>query len=807
MKQTTKGKKKIKKKHRIIKTIILSIISIIFIGIVAGAGVLFAIVETAPSLDTNQILDLKETSVIYDDKGNRMDDVIVTDENGQVVKRTVVSLKDTSPYLGLAFIAIEDERFRQHKGVDFRGVTRAVVLDIQNKLSHGNKSIQGASTITQQLIKYRFFLDDSLINRLDYKRKIQEAYLALELEKSLSKDDILEAYMNTIYLGGNAHGVEAAAYQYFSKTSKDLTLVESAFIAGIAQSPSGFYPFTNPAKKDPDIYLNKTKLVLSKMYETNSISKKEYDDAILSLKTNKIVFTRPTKNSDKYAYESFSRPVVEQIKTDLMAQYNYTKSQVMTLLMNGGIKIYTTMDKDLQVKSQKIVDEDPTFSKVSNTSKNAIQSSAVILDYHNGQVKTIIGGRGEQPPGSYNRAVDATHFPRSTGSSIKPLTVYGAAIDSKLATAGTVVDDSPLPSEIANKYKTNGVPYDPSDDNEPRGPITIRSAIVTSQNLVAVKLEDQIGVATGYAYAQKFGLSVTNADKNIATMALGQFHGGETPLLMAAAYGVFGNSGMYATPRLYTKVVDKTGKVLLETKYTTKKTLDPSSAYVMYDLLKGPVSPEGTGPNAKYGDMPVAGKTGTATDLKDLWFCGLTPYYSAAVWIGNDDYKKFYNLSSNDAAAIWGKLMSVANANQPVKDIPQPAGVTSTTICLDSGKLTTDLCTQDPRGDRSYTDLFIAGTEPTSVCDEHIQVKINKQNNKLATANTPAALIELKVFLKSQAPTELDDTKPANQIHTPVDNTTLPDGVTTPGTTTTSGSIDLPASTKPKDTTAITKKP
>lgn len=678
MKQT-QDKKKIKSAHKFLKMTMLIIISILIIGTVAGTGVFFAIIKTAPPLDTNKILDLNQTSVIYDDKERPMDDVIATNENGQVVKRTNIVLKDTSPYLGQAFIAIEDQRFRTHEGIDFRGITRALVLDVQNKLFQGNKSTQGASTLTQQLIKNRVFLNDSLNNRIDYKRKIQEAYLAIELEKSMSKDDILEAYMNTIFLGGTAHGVEAAAQQYFSKTSKNLTLVESAFIAGMAQSPSGFYPFANPAKNNQNIYLNKTKAVLSKMYETKAISKSEYDDAIRSIKSNKIVFTRPNVNLDKYAYESFSRPVVEQIKTDLMAKYNYSNSQVMTLLINGGIKIYSTMDKELQDKSQKIINEDPVFNKVSNTSKNALQSSAVILDYHNGQVKTIIGGRGDQPARTYNRAVDVIHFPRSTGSSIKPLTVYGAAIDSKQTTADTIIDDSPLSPEIASKYKdNNGVPYNPSDDNQPKGPISIRSAIKTSQNLVAVKLEDQIGVDTGYEYAQRFGLNVTSADKNIATMALGQFSGGETPLIMAAAYGVFGNSGLYASPRLYTKVVDKTGKILLETNYTTKKTLGPESAYIMYDLLKGPVSPGGTGTSAKYGDMPVAGKTGTTTDFKDLWFCGITPYYSAAVWIGNDDYKRFYNLSSDDSALIWGKLMEQANANLPIKDITPPVGMVPT---------------------------------------------------------------------------------------------------------------------------------
>jgi len=770
MKQTTKSTNKVKKvtkakkTHKVLKTVILTLISVIFIGIVAGSGVVIAIINSAPTLDTNVILDLKQTSVIYDDKGNPMDDVIITDVNGQVVKRTIVPLSDTSRYLGPAFIAIEDERFRQHNGVDLRGITRAVFIDVQNKLFHTDGSIQGASTLTQQLIKNRLFLDDSLTNRDNYKRKIQEAYLAVQLEKTLSKDQILAAYMNTIFLGGTANGVEAAAEQYFSKSAKDLTLIESAFIAGVAQSPSRFYPFSKSAKQDPSIYINKTKLVLNKMYETKAISEKEYDEAIASLKTNVINFKQSAKSSDKYSYESFSRPVVAQIKIDLMAQYNYTKQDVATLLMNGGLKIYTTMDKDLQVKAQNILDTDTIFNKVNNTSKNPIQSSAVIMDYHTGQVKTIIGGRGTQntahAANTYNRAVDINNFPRSTGSSIKPLTVYAAAIDSRKATAASVIDDSAVSAAFANKYRSKGKPWYPNDDNTPKGPITMRSAIVTSQNLVALKLEDQIGVDTGVAYAQKFGLSITNSDKNMATMALGQFSTGETPLLMAAAYGVFGNSGMYASPRLYTKVVDKTGKVLLETKYNTRKAIDPASAYVMYSLLKGPVGEGGTGTRANIGAMPVAGKTGTATDSKDLWFCGLTPYYSAAVWIGNDDTSKFTNLGSNDAASVWGKLMKEANATKEVKDIAKPPLVTSATICLDSGKLATPLCAQDSRGTRDYTDIFVAGTEPTAVCDLHVQVSINKLNNKVATATTPPDLIVVKVFLKSQAPTELDDSSP-----------------------------------------------
>jgi penicillin-binding protein 1A len=709
-----------------------------------------------------------------------MDDLIVTDGSGQVVKRTVVSLKDTSPYLGKAFIAIEDERFYSHKGVDFKGVARAVFLDIQNKILKTDKSIQGASTITQQLVKNRMFLQSSLDDRVNYKRKIQEAYLSLELEKSLSKDDILEAYMNTIFLGGTAYGVEAASEQYFSKDAKDLTLVQSAFIAGIAQVPTYFYPFYDATKKNPSIYINKTKIVLGKMYETQSITKKEYDDALAEINKNKIVFNRPTKNSDKYNYEWFTRPVVDQIKADLMSQCNYTSDQVISLFMNGGLKIYTTMNRDLQDKAQNILSTDDTFNKVRNKSTKQVQSSAVIMDYHNGEVKAIVGGRGTQAAGSYNRAADLTRFKRPTGSSIKPLTVYGAAIDAKLATASTVIDDTKLSPDLVAKYK-----FDPSDDDfVEKGPMTIRNAIMESRNLVAVKLEDQIGLATGAAYAEKFGIKLSPTDKYMATLSLGQFNTGSNPLSMAAAYGVFGNSGMYATPRMYTKVVDRTGKTLLETKYVTRKAIEPQSAYVMYNLLKGPVSSGGTGPRAQYGDMPVAGKTGTTTNLKDLWFCGLTPYYSASVWIGNDDDSMFSGLSSNDAAYLWGRLMKEANANLPIKDIQQPAGVISATVCLDSGKLATDLCAQDSKnGDRRYTDIFVSGTEPTATCDEHVQVKVNKQNNKLATSSTPADLIEVKVFLKQDAPTETDDYKPPVKETPPATGGSTNNGTTTPPVT------------------------
>lgn len=786
MKETTTSTKKVKKKRKILKTVIITTLSVIIIGIVAGAGVILAVVKTAPDLNTAEILDLKETSVIYDDKGNKMDDVIMTDKNGQVIKRTVVSLKDTSPYLGAAFIAIEDERFREHNGVDYRGITRAGLLYLQKKLFHKSGDVQGASTLTQQLIKYRLFLADSMKDRENPTRKIQEAYLALKLEKVLKKDEILDAYMNTIFFGGTAYGVEAASYQYFSKTAKNLTLVESAFIAGIAQSPSGFYPFGLPASKKHSIYLNKTKLVLDKMYKTNSISKQDYDNALNTIKTKEIVFTQPPMSSTNYTYEYFSMPVVAQIKLDLIAK-DYTPAQVDALLVNGGLKIYTTMDRTLQDEAQNIMNTDQsltnasnkllagdkTHPKVASAPVPLLQSAAVVFDYHTGQVKTIIGGRGAQAHNSYNRAVDTKLFARATGSSIKPIASYGAAIDTGQATAATIIDDSLFDQHLLDKYGG----YNPHDDgNNMMGPISIRTAIISSQNLVALKLEDKIGLDTGYSYAQKFGLKLKPADKTIATLGLGQFGGGnsgdgQSPLIMAAAYGVFGNAGKYAEAKLYTKVKDRTGKDILKTEYTTRKAVEPTTAYIMYDLLKGPIEqPRGTARPAHTGfpDMPIAGKTGTATDAKDLWFCGLSAYYSAAVWIGADDARSLEGtFSSPLTSAVWAKIMKVAHTNLAAKDVPKPAGLKSLTICLDSGKQAGENCRKAGRTFKE--NMFAVGSEPTAYCDQHYPLPVNRTNGKLANDHTPPDLVEQRVFLKGQPLPAQDDT-PIQQTPPPGDN-------------------------------------
>lgn len=702
-------KKRKKAPFKALKITLITIFSLFILSLVASVGMVLAIIQNAPQLDVNQILTLNETSVLYNDKDQFMD-VVVTPE-----QRTVIPFKEMPQDLKNAFVSIEDERFYKHNGIDLRRISGVIYIDIKNKIK-GQSALQGASTITQQLLK-----NTLLSSEVSFKRKIQEMYLAVKLENYLTKDQILEAYMNTIFLGGRANGVEAASEQYFNKKTKDLSLVECAFIAGIPQSPSVSY--SAAIKRNQSVYINRTQTVLMKMHQNGYISDQQYNAALSDLANNKLTFQFPSNSNSKLNYGWFSLPAIEQVKKDLKLEYHYTDTEVQHLLMYGGLKIFTTMDKDAQDNTQKILNDDSTFGIASKKDKNSTlqpQASAVIMDYHSGEVKALIGGRGgnDQPLMSYNRAA-SENFLRPSGSSIKPLTVYGAAIDSKQATAATIIDDSPLPDDVAKMYGSANKPYNPkNDDYSYMGDITLRTALMHSRNLVAVKLENQIGLKTGIDYAEKFGLTLDEHDRtSIAALSLGQLHHGTNPLTMAAAYGTFGNNGTYTYAKLYRKVVDRTGKTILENKHETKKVLSPESAYIMYDLLKGPVSPGGTGPRANFGDMPVRGKTGTSGDQRDLWFCGLTPYYSASVWIGNDDNSVVNGISSNTAAGVWSAIMQPLHENLQPKDIEMPQGVVSSVVCEESGKLPTSACYSDPTGNKTYSELFVDGTIPTDYCN------------------------------------------------------------------------------------------
>lgn len=765
--KNSKKKKNQPKYKKILKGTFLGILIAGLLCFVVGLGYVFAIIKSTEPLDVNAVLTLNEPSMIYDSEGQYIDNLPTQEE------RYKVKLDEMSKYLKDAYISIEDERFYKHPGVDIKR-TLGSALRSAKYFFTGSGNVQGGSTLTQQLIK-----NTLLTNDVKIERKIREIYLSLKLESKLTKDQILEAYLNTIPLGGKIYGVEAASKYYFEKSAKDLTLPEAAFIAGLTQAPSAYSPYDPENIADPTIYLDRTKTVLMKMRDLGYITQEEYDEAYAFTDANQFAFSQTVINY-KINYEWFVYPALDQVRRDLKDVYKYTDEEVDRLFATGGLKIYTTMDRKMQDSTQAVLNDRNSIQQLDIyanpevTDENgtpALQAAAVIMDYRTGQIKAMVGGRGEQPARSTNRAYYAL---RSIGSTTKPLTVYGPAIDTKTITAGTVLDDAGLPSSIQSKYGG----YNPANWNKVSdGLITARQSIALSKNVPTVLIEDKLGIETGLAYGEKLGLVYSEESKGIATISLGEFTEAEAnpdggnPYILASAFGSFGNNGLYTEPILYTKVVDATGKVILEPKLNQTQVFSPQTAYIMRDLLKGPLSFDGS--LAKIPNMPVIGKTGTTSNVTDFLFAGLTPYYSGAVWIGYDNRSAMGGASySSSAASLWGAIMAPIHENLEYKEFDgNPGGVTSVAICKDSGKRPTDLCNKDPRGSRVYNELFIAGTEPTGVCDVHVTAKVNKNNNKLATENTPKNLIEERVFIKKAnpssgtadyqyvLPTEKDDTK------------------------------------------------
>ena len=786
------------KTKRFFKYFFLTILITGLLLSVVGVGYVVAVIKTAPTLDVESIHDLNQTSMYYDNKVEVIDNIPTQEE------RYKISYEEIPQNLINAYIAIEDERFMTHPGIDVKRIIGAALRDVKVILT-GEGGVHGASTLTQQLIKNTLLFEEaSNENKADsgplasVNRKIKEIYLALKLEKVLSKEEIVTAYLNTIPLGGYVYGVEAASRYFFGKKAIDLTLPECAYIAGITQAPSYYSAYNTEAKDYPNTYIDRTETVLMKMLELGFISKGEYDSAYNFTAENQFVF-EPISTDYKVKYEWFIYPALEQVRNDLKEKYKYTDEEVNTLFVNGGLKIYTTLDTAMQDAVQAVLDDrnnldvdwdtnpEDTMTYDDNNGNGVqdedeisyplLQAAATVMDYRTGKVLALVGGRGEQPPHSINRAYDDL---KPIASTTKPLTVYGPGIDTKIITAATPLDDSPVSSSILNKYGWGSTPLN-NYNFKFDGFITARDGIAFSKNITSVKLVDKIGMDTAIEYGEKAGIVYNDYSKtSMAAVALGQHDnrvedrdGGNTTIL-ASAFGSFGNNGVRNEPILYTKVEDATGKVLLEKEPKATQLFSPQTAYIMYDILKGPITRFDAG-GARFSDIPVAGKTGTTDKVDSFWFAGLTPYYSGSVWIGYDMPQSMSGVSSS-AADLWGKVMAQVHQGLEYKEIEQPSGIVNATICIDSGKLATDLCNQDQRGGRVRTEMFIEGTQPNSVCDVHVKVKVNKNNNKLATDNTPKGLVEEKVFIKKEnaskdaadfpyvVPTEKDDTKPEEKI-------------------------------------------
>lgn len=790
----------------IVVLLLLLLFGAVICGISLGIGAFKGILASTPTIRLGDVVATGQATLVFDSQGNEIDQYVGSNSN----RLRIESMDELPDYLGKAFVAIEDERFYQHNGVDYKGMVRAGYQFLKTK----GQSAQGASTITQQLLKNTVFTDwmsegDNKVKKI--KRKIQEQNLALEITKYYEKDDMLLEYMNAINLGQNTLGVEAASKRYFGKSASELTVSESAVIACITQNPSGYNPIRHPeANKE------RREKCLKKMLELEFITQAQYNEAMADTEA---VYERIGLYDIDYRESSvatsgsyFSDALYEQVKNDLINDAGYSSATAEKLLTSGGLQIWSTMDPEIQAiadeefansanypdKVNWLLDyaltiyddagEAHNYSKekmtawvkehgnknfnllyssqdaayegidqyraamfaelgVEETDDNYTESislvaqpqaACVIEDQSTGYVVAIVGGRGaKEGRRTLNRATSAM---RSPGSTFKVLASFAPALDSAGLTLATVYNDAPFNYDggtpVNNWYKKNGY----------RGINNIRKAIEQSMNVIAVKNQTVITPRLGYDYLINFGFTtitdgvMINGEFHtdvIQPIALGGLTYGATPYELNAAYASIANLGTYVTPKLYTKVLDADGNVILDnTIPQTHRVLKETTAYLLTDAMVDVVT-TGTGTKANFNrKMGIAGKTGTSSDYKDVWFAGYTPYYTCTVWTGYDNSVGMDTSKSNDESAVsktlWKAIMSRIHADLPTEQFAMPQGIVSCEVCRTSGKLPIPgLCTD------VYSELFAEGTEPYESCDIHYQGDICNFDWLPASAECP----------------------------------------------------------------------
>lgn len=731
----------------------LKIWLILFIAIgCAGAGVLggamIGFIRTAEPLTKDQIIIKNETSYIYDSEGGVM--AMLTGKENQ--DRETVFYKDTPEYLRRAFIAIEDERFEKHFGIDLKRIASAVI-DMFKSGGEGH----GGSTITQQVVR-------NITGRTErtIKRKVQEWYLAVKLERMMEKWQILELYMNLIYMGNGCYGVQSASRLYFGKDVKDLSLAECALLAGITNSPSNYDPFNTYNENGRENSIKRQKLILQKMLDLGFIDQNEYKQAA----AEEIKFANKSDYIEEITVQSyFVDHVINEVADDLMEELGMSQQMALTTIYSNGILIHTTMDPSIQEVMDNVFLDEKYFHEDEKVNQHP-QAGAVIIDPANGHILAMRGGYGEKT--ASNTLNRATQIERPAGSSFKPLSVFGPAIDRRMITAATIHDDVPVYFLGLDKgrYPLNYTRYY-------EGLMTTRYAIKRSVNVPAAKIYmDFNNPNITLDYLRKSGID--RNQKNLS-IALGGLEQGVSPLQIAAAYVPFANRGIYYEPVSYTKVTDKDGNIILEKKPAYNTVYDEATAFIMTDMLKDVCRPSrrpgesggtaaklGTIVNAKNQVIPTAGKTGTTDDDKDRWFVGYSKHYVSAVWYGYDYPAPIVGVPNNDnpAALIWNAVMSKIHSDKQPEDWVAPANVIKKTVCVYSGKIATEACKHDPRGSAAFEEYFIKGTEPADddVCDVHIVAKVCKDStdiwgrNLLAGSNCPESSVIEKVLIVRPEP-------------------------------------------------------
>ncbi len=777
----------------------LTMVAVVAAAVVGGYmayGAVKGILDKAPEIKSVNIMPTGFQTNIYNSKGKKMRTVI-----GAGANRIYKNLEDIPKQVQEAFLAIEDERFYEHGGIDVKGLFRAGFVAL---LSGGAKR-QGASTITQQLLKNQVFdggEEEAFMAQVE--RKIQEQYLAIQIENIYSKDEILEYYLNTINLGQNTLGVQTAALRYFNKDVKDLTISEATVIASITKNPTANNPITYPENNEA-----RRKEVLKNMLRLGYITEAEKKEAEEDDVYTRIKAVNKEIKSDTSVNSYYVDATINQVVEDLCEEKGYTVTQAYNYLYSGGLKIYTYQDSAIQKICNSVVADENNYlgmpkkwkltyalsiqnkdGKIKNYSEGHIQKmfeledvmfnnkgdadpyiekfktaklkdggevigeraeytiepqvSVSVVDQSTGAVVAIVGGRGKKTGNlTLNRATDTTRQP---GSLFKVLSTYLPALDTAGFTLASVQDDGEYFYPYSNKEVRNwwGKSYE--------GWSSYRRGIYRSMNVVTVKALEAMGLQTAFAYLKALGITTLTEDDSNYAVALGGLSKGTTNLEITGAYAAIANKGVYMKPSFYSKVLDHEGNVVLEHKPVSRQVMKESTAFLLTDAMKDVLArPDATAYRAKLADynMGQAAKTGSTTNDNDIWISGYTPYYTCTVWMGYDDNGSLTG-NAGRHLPIWKAIMDQIGVKKKLasKAFEVPDSVTTALICSKCGKLAVSgLCDLAQGGSTVRKEYFAIGTVPTESCDVHVKLNVCKTSGEIAGPYCPAEDVESKVFL------------------------------------------------------------
>lgn len=738
-----------KKKHftvlRLIGGMILFFFTMIVIGCctaVLGLGIFKEYVDTtlAPTLQVNASdYTMKLSSVFYyQDK-----------ESGEWVEyqkifgtenRIWADYDQMPDALWQAAVAIEDERFFTHKGVDWKRTAGAVV-----NLFTDDKDTFGGSTITQQLLKNMTGDRKGTVNR-----KIREIFRALEFEKNYTKQEILELYLNNITLGKSCYGVQTAAEFYFGKDVSELSTAECASLIAITNNPSMYGPMSTVVMTNPETGVKKTAREMNKQRQENILWKMkelgyikteaEYQAAL----KEELHFTDGTVSADDLVAAAaaeaaassgesrvnswFIEQAFKDVYRDLAVAMDISEEAAITLLYNGGYQVYTTMDPEIQAIAESVYENRENLN-VTSPKGQQLQSGITIVDPETGNIVAMVGAVGVKEG---NLVWNFAEGRRQVGSSIKPLTVYAPALEAGAVTPATTFDNYPV-------RLLNEKPWPKNSPNKYTGWTDVENGVRNSINTIAVQTLEAVGVTESFAFAtEKLGLNLVPDDMNLSSLGMGGMTYGLNTIEMAAAYAAFANGGVYTEPRMYVEVRDANGNVVLKNEPQSQVAMKDTTAYMMNKMLQSVIT-AGTGTSARFNGMPIAGKTGTTSENYDRYFVGYTPYYTAAVWTGYE-YNEKISYSGNPAITMWKLVMEKIHENLENKSFPEPEGdqMVSIEVCADSGLLPTDACRADVRGTpRVRTVSVVKGSEPTEECTMHTFVSYCTEGKCLSGSNCP----------------------------------------------------------------------